>query len=308
MGFAIDNLYIPPEISKPYYATLRDIEKGKAKLITSHGVGRPIMGNGPSAVQMLAKNELLGPDILISNANFPHESDAELFAKSGAHLSCTPNMELQMGWPPVALQEEHHDHASVGVDCHSRGSASIPRQMNLLLQYSRCRWQEKLAEEGMWSRHTVLSVEQVFNLETVGGAKVIGMEDEIGRLKVGMKADLVVFDAMSPGMLAAAEEDPIAAVVLHSSPMDVEMVIVDGIVRKEEEKLVDVFVEEGPVAGKEAVEVGQRLRWRDVTEKVLESRKGWNEKMEGVDMKAGEEFVMDWLYANRKGLLEEQKS
>lgn len=145
-------------------------------------------------------------------------------------------------------------------------------------------------EEGTWSRYTGLSVEQVFNLGTVRGAKAVGMEKEVGRLKEGMKADLVVFDGMSPAMLAVAEEDPAAAVVLHSSPRDIDMVLVDGAVRKEGGRLVDV-------------EVGQV-----VTQMVVKSRRVLKEKTDRVDMKQGEEYVMDLFRMNRKGMLEGQKT
>ncbi len=308
MGYGIDNLYMPAEVIKPYYADLRDPAKGKAKLITSHGVGGPMMGNGPSAVQMLAKHDLLGPDILISHAIFPHEGDAELYAKSGAHVSSTPSTDLQMGLPPVALREDHYEHASLGVDCHSWTGASIPTQMNLLLQYARCKRQEELAERGMWSRHTGLSVEQVFNLGTVGGARAVGMEEEVGRLREGMRADVVVFDGVSPSMLAVAEEDPVAAVVLHSSPRDIDMVLVDGVIRKEGGKLVDVGVEAAPNGGRGVMEVGKTVMWKDVTERVLESRRALKEKTDGIDMKQGEEYAMGLFHMNKKGMLEEQKA
>ena len=307
---------MPADTMKAFYTDLRDPTKGKAKLITSHGMGGPIVGNGPSAVQILAKHNLLGPDILISHANFPHDGDGELFANSGAHVSSTPSTELQMGNSPVALREDHYHNASIGVDCHSWTSASIPTQMNMLLQHARCKRQLDLAEQkGMWSRRTGFSVEQVFNLGTVGGAKAVGLGHEVGKLQVGMKADVVIFDAMSPSMLPAAEEDPVAAIVLHSSPRDIEMVIVDGVVRKESGRLRQVRVEAAPMVGGgvrgggkgAGVEVGTMLGWKDVSEKVLESRKGLEKKMESIDFTKGEEYVVDMFYFDRKGLLEEQE-
>ncbi|KAH7007697.1 hypothetical protein EDB80DRAFT_684909 [Ilyonectria destructans] len=71
------------------------------------------------------------------------------------------------------------------------------------------------------------------------------MEDKFGSIAEGKLADLVIFDANSPEMLCAAEQDPVAAIVLHSSIGNVETVIVDGIIRKRGWKLVDMAVEEG---------------------------------------------------------------
>lgn len=40
------------------------------------------------------------------------------------------------------------------------------------------------------------------------------MEDKIGSIAVGKKAELVVFDGLSPAMFGAAEQDPVTAIVL----------------------------------------------------------------------------------------------
>jgi cytosine/adenosine deaminase-related metal-dependent hydrolase len=86
-------------------------------------------------------------------------------------------------------------------------------------------------------------VEEAFNLGTIQGARAVGMGAEIGSLTVGKLADIVIFDARSPGMLCAAEEDPVAAVVQHASIRDIEAVIVDGKIRKLDGKLVSVKVD-----------------------------------------------------------------
>jgi Amidohydrolase family len=137
-------------------------------------------------------------------------------------------------------------------------------------------------------------VEQALNLATVGCARAVAMEKEVGKLKEGMKADLLVFDRLSPAMLAAAEEDLIVAVALHSSLRYIDMVLVDEVIRKEGGRLVDVEVEAAPrgVGVKGVVEVGKKVGWRDVTEKALESRRASKEKTDTIDMKKVEEYVV----------------
>ena len=70
------------------------------------------------------------------------------------------------------------------------------------------------------------------------------MESELGSIAVGKLADLVIFDARSPSMICAAEQDAVAAIVMHASVRDIETVIVDGKVRKLGGKLVPVDVGE----------------------------------------------------------------
>ncbi|PWY70908.1 composite domain of metallo-dependent hydrolase [Aspergillus heteromorphus CBS 117.55] len=81
---------------------------------------------------------------------------------------------------------------------------------------------------GKRRRSLDLSVRDVFRLATMQGARAIGMEESVGSVEVGKRADLVVFDAWSPGMVCAGGRDPVAAVVLHSLVRDVVGVFVDG--------------------------------------------------------------------------------
>jgi cytosine/adenosine deaminase-related metal-dependent hydrolase len=112
------------------------------------------------------------------------------------------------------------------------------------------------------------------------------MGDDIGSIEVGKLADIVVFNGTSPNMVCAAEEDPLAAVVLHANVGDVEMVIVDGVVRKEAGRLVDVGVLDG-IDG----EVGEILSQRYVSRRLLESRGRVIERAEGQNAGRGMEFL-----------------
>src|ERR1700712_4678711 len=71
MGFAVDNIYAPAEVIKPFYADLRDPAKGRAKLITTHTIGGVMSGGAaaPSSAEVLNSHGLLGPDILFSHGN-----------------------------------------------------------------------------------------------------------------------------------------------------------------------------------------------------------------------------------------------
>ncbi|EDN03143.1 conserved hypothetical protein [Histoplasma mississippiense (nom. inval.)] len=131
------------------------------------------------------------------------------------------------------------------------------------------------------------SVRDVFRLATIQGAKAVRMHDQIGSLVEGKRADIVVFDALSPGMVCAAEHDPIAAIVLHASIADIETVIVDGVIRKRGGKLAKVEVEES-IAGVNKKEVV----WTDVADQLVRSRREIQERIEKIDLdKALEAFL-----------------
>ena len=301
MGFGMDNIYIGP-LLKPQFEALRAAPA--AQLITSHTTAGPAY-KIPHGIALLDAQGLLGGDVLISHS--PYLTDAEIgrLGETGAFVSSTPNTELQMGFEPVALRDGVRERASIGVDCHTWGTSYLPTQMTLLLQARRLMASNDLVREGKWSRHTAATAEHVFNLGTIGGARAAGLADQIGQLKVGFKADIAVFDASSPGMLAAATEDPVAAVVLHSSIRDVETVIVDGVLRKEGGKLLEVQVPEvDDVLKSEVVPTGKILSWSDIAAEILKSRESIRGKLKGIDFRHVEDTMINMFYMDKQALVD----
>jgi len=79
---------------------------------------------------------------------------------------------------------------------------------------------------------------ELLELSTIGGAKVLGLDNEIGSLEKGKKADVILFDMNNP--LLRPNNEPIATMVLYGSSSDIDTVIVDGRILKEGKKLVTI--------------------------------------------------------------------
>lgn len=70
------------------------------------------------------------------------------------------------------------------------------------------------------------SPEQALELATIGGARALHMEDEIGSIEVGKRADLVVIDSSRPALHPLPAR--ISNLVYAASPADVASVLIDG--------------------------------------------------------------------------------
>ena len=68
------------------------------------------------------------------------------------------------------------------------------------------------------------------------------MEDKLGSIEVGKLADLIIFDGNSPRIICATEEDPVTAIVLHSSVRDIDTVIVHREIRRQGGKLLPTTI------------------------------------------------------------------
>jgi len=75
-------------------------------------------------------------------------------------------------------------------------------------------------------------------MATLGGAKALGREKELGSIEIGKKADLIFYDINE--IFSCPSYDPVTALVYSSTSASIKSVIVDGKVVMEEGKLVNV--------------------------------------------------------------------
>ncbi|MBL7618457.1 amidohydrolase family protein, partial [Frankia sp. AgB1.8] len=91
------------------------------------------------------------------------------------------------------------------------------------------RWAARLARlrDGDPRAGGQLDEAALLRMMTVDGARCLGLDQEIGRLRPGMRADVTVLDAAGPHWWPRVNDWP-AAVVRHARASDVRHVLVDG--------------------------------------------------------------------------------
>lgn len=171
---------------------------------------------------------------------------------------------------------------SFGIDCHSALSSDIVGQMRFSLQHTRAVLNRPIAENLQHPKQLGVTTEEVFNIGTIQAARALGMENQIGQLAEGMLADITIFNTRSPSMVCASDQDPVAAIVLHSSIRDIEMVIIDGNIRKARNVLEPTQVTEALIGLQ-----GKTIEWKDVAAQLLRSRKAIQQRIEKLDQAAG---------------------
>ncbi|KAK3723163.1 hypothetical protein LTR37_001886 [Vermiconidia calcicola] len=296
LGLAYDGF---PSTPKEYLDMLMaKVDEFGIKVIQTHVLWRP---GKPSTPQKIDEHGFLDKRFLTSHSSMSKE-DADLYRKRGVHYSSTPSTELQMamGFPVAAFRDDLgvRDLGSLGVDCHTNNSAFIPGEARIGLQSARAARGEVAAEKGKTPVTVGYTVKEAFNLATIRGAHAMKMEDKTGSIAEGKFADLVIFDAISPSMVCAGVHDPVAAIILHSSPADVETVIIDGIIRKRDGRLVDVKLDESAkqLAGKESVS------WKDVATNLIKNRERIQSETEKIDYEDAERKVMEAFYISADDL------
>jgi cytosine/adenosine deaminase-related metal-dependent hydrolase len=211
----------------------------------------------------------MGPDILLSHCNGMTSEETSSVLSTGAHVSSTPSTELQMALgEPICFQDGIGNVSSLGVDCHSATSSSLVDEARLALQFTRGR-HNQIALDTKSAISMKNKTMDAFNLITIKGAQAVGLDNKVGSIAVGKYADLVFWDTTSPSMLAAAGQDPVAAIIHRSSSRDVKNVMIDGQFRKRDGHLLPVAL-----PGK------SHMEWKDVAREVLKSWRSIEERPE----------------------------
>jgi cytosine/adenosine deaminase-related metal-dependent hydrolase len=83
-----------------------------------------------------------------------------------------------------------------------------------------------IIHKGATQDPTVVPAESVLEMATINGAKALGLDDKIGSLNIGKKADFVAIDMRKIHLQPWF--NPVSAVVYTATGRDVELVVVDG--------------------------------------------------------------------------------
>lgn len=173
--------------------------------------------------------------IVFSHGTFISHQNTVLLRKYNQYISITPESEMHYGH----THRDNHlsqDISSLGVDTHWTFSPDILTQARLWLQRTRVVLYEHVMDTWRIPSSSPMSVNQAFLLATRNGALALRRPD-LGVIREGAKADIVVWNGTSPSMLGWA--DPVAAVILHASVGDIKHVIVDGKFVKRDGQLVN---------------------------------------------------------------------
>lgn len=89
-----------------------------------------------------------------------------------------------------------------------------------------------------YEKASAISAEDVLKMATINGAKVMGLENEIGSLEVGKKADIIIIDLNKPHLCPV--HDLYSTLAYSANGADVESVIIDGKLVMENRKLLTI--------------------------------------------------------------------
>ena len=204
---------------------------------------------GRSPVEFAEELGWVGEDVWHAHVVHPSGEEVERLGstRTGVAHCPTSNMRLASGIAPALALLRAGARVGLGVDGSASNDGShllAEARMALLVhRIDSRRWtvdggRPTVEGEQFVGDPGATTARGVLRMATRGGAEVLG-RDDVGRLEVGMAADLVGFRVDTIGMSGGAVHDALAALVF-CQPQGVEFSVINGEVRVWEGQLVGV--------------------------------------------------------------------
>ena len=152
---------------------------------STNDINNAIGSRGNRSIEYLAECGVLDENTLLAHCVWVTPHELHLLASTGTKVAHNPvsNLMLGDGIAPVPYMREMGIDVGLGVD----GAASNNSQ-DMFEAMKTCLLQHR----GNWIDPNILNPEDVFEMATIGSAKALRMEKEIGSLEAGKKADVTI--------------------------------------------------------------------------------------------------------------------
>ena len=187
--------------------------------------------HGVRPLERLARLGLLGPNFIGVHAVHVNEAEIESLAAHGCHVTHCPtsNLKLASGLAPVADLVR----AGVNVGLGTDGAASN----NRLDLFAEMRLAALLAK-GVSGDAAALPAAAALRMATLDAARALNLDDRIGSIVPGKRADLVAVDLR--GLACQPVFDPVSHLVYVAGREHVTHVWVDGKLKLNDRRLVNL--------------------------------------------------------------------
>ncbi len=219
--------------------------------------------HGLTPIEYLKETGILGENCIIAHSvftnehpatNYPYGDDLELLSESGSHIAHCP-------WVFARSGDILHSFGKYLEEGINMGMGTDTNPLDITAEMKWAAVGSKIADRNFAS----VTVEDVVNAATIGGAEALG-RDDLGKIAPGGKADMIFVDLddfdMSP------TRDPVKNFIYLAGSKAIDKVMVDGEFVVEDGTVKNI--DEGKITD-EVREVAERV-WEDIPENDEEGR------------------------------------
>jgi 5-methylthioadenosine/S-adenosylhomocysteine deaminase len=223
--------------------------------------------HGRRPVAQLEEHGLLDEGTVLAHCGWITKGEARSIGEAGAGVVHCPTANMKLatgGYTPIPELVEAGADVALGTDGPGSNNTldMLDTMKDAALVHKHHRWDA-----------TVLPAQEVLDMATLGGARVLGLADQIGSIEEGKAGDLVLVDLDRPALQPL--HDVVSTLVYAAQGRDVKATVVGG----------DVVYEDGTVEtlDVEAVQEEAREAAFAIAERVADEQAGEEDEAEADD-------------------------
>jgi cytosine/adenosine deaminase-related metal-dependent hydrolase len=193
---------------------------------------------GKSPLQHLDEIGFLGPEVSLAHSVWLSERDIKLLAESEASVVHNPSSNLRLfnGIAPVTRMIKQGVNVALGID-----GTGINDEDDILQEIRLCSIIHRKPGMHKFDFYSkTLKPSKLLDMATVNGAQATGFADEIGSIKKGAKADLVLIDSNPIQDYISNVESAEEIIINWVKKNDIRTVIVDGDIVMQDNKFLQI--------------------------------------------------------------------
>ncbi len=231
-------------------------------------------GKGESTVKILNRENLLGDFLIAVHCHDTDDSEKEVMVyKRSKMIGCPSSITMIDGIiPPIYSFSKLGGDVGIGTDqAPGPGNHNLFREMRTI----------SMLTKSMMRDPTAFPAWEMLRLATIQGAKVLGLDNDIGTLEVGKKADIVtinLLDSFLTPVISNPFHNFIPNIVYSATGKEIDDVIIDGKLVLRNGKFTEI--------DEETIIKKANLRAKEIYENAAEDWKEAGSKMVR-DVKAG---------------------
>ncbi|MFO1056387.1 MAG: amidohydrolase family protein [Dongiaceae bacterium] len=171
---------------------------------------------GKKSVPLLKELGLLGPDFIGAHCVFMDEEDIGIMVDTGSAMSHTAFLVGKRGYyPPMKQIYAAGMKVSLGSDWLSNDMFKVMRSAIVI-------------PRALFQDVKIRNAADVLTMATIGGARCLGLDREVGSLEPGKKADVILVDMRTAWCSPVRLHNLVTNLVYNANGSDVTHVLVDG--------------------------------------------------------------------------------
>ena len=211
-----------------YEVTVADLElAGKYDLVASMHVGGPVPIT-PDGWTRLIADDLVSNRINVVHGQSLTDTEMDRLIERGVTFTPAPEGEMLQGhgFPVIGRVARRGGALSIGTDIESCNGSDMFTSARFGLAATRALDDIASAQRGTVAPAVSVTCRDALEWMTIGGARMLGLDDKIGSLRVGKQADLLALRVSDLNLWPM--HDPVRCIVSQAGTCNIAFVAIDG--------------------------------------------------------------------------------